>query len=151
MSNVTEAVGANSVAAHGWNFADVFEAIAERFPEAPAQIQADRRFSWADFDRRADGIAATLIAHGLSRSDKVAQYLYNCPEYLESMFGMFKIGAVPINTNYRYLDDELVYLWENADAVTVVFHGCFVERCDRVRDRVPSVRFEAALPIQRVA
>ena len=107
MSNMTEAAGATDVAPHGWNFADVFEAIAERFPEAPAQIQADRRFSWAEFDRRADGIAATLVAHGLSRRDKVAQYLYNCPEYLESMFGMFKIGAVPINTNYRYGIDEI--------------------------------------------
>ena len=140
MSNMTEAAGATDVAPHGWNFADVFEAIAERFPEAPAQIQADRRFSWAEFDRRADGIAATLVAHGLSRRDKVAQYLYNCPEYLESMFGMFKIGAVPINTNYRYGIDEITYLWDNADIFGVVFGGTFTDRCEEMRTRRPEIR-----------
>jgi fatty-acyl-CoA synthase len=45
-----------------------------------------------------------------------------------------------VNTNYRYADDELVYLWRNADAVAVVFHGTFTERVDRVRARVPSVK-----------
>ena len=75
-----------------------------------------------------------------ARQDKVAHYLYNCPEYMESMFALFKAGLAPVNTNYRYADDELVYLWDNADAVAVVFHGCFAERCERVRDRVPSVQ-----------
>ena len=65
----------------------------------------------------------------------MAQYLYNCPEYLESMFAAFKAGLVPVNTNYRYLDDELVYLWDNADAVAVVFHGTFTDRIERIRDR----------------
>ena len=67
----------------------------------------------------------------------MAHYLYNCPEYLESTFASFKVGLVPVNTNYRYADDELVYLWDNADAVAVVFHGTFVERIEGIRDRVP--------------
>jgi acyl-CoA synthetase (AMP-forming)/AMP-acid ligase II len=83
MSSVMEADGAAGAGHAGWNFADVFEAVAERFPDAPAQIQGDRRFTWAEFDRRADGVAASLVAHGLSRGDKVAQYLYNCPEYVD--------------------------------------------------------------------
>ena len=70
----------------------------------------------------------------------MALYLYNCSEYLEATFACFKIGLVPINTNYRYADDELVYLWENADSVAVVFHGAFVERIEGIRDRVPAVR-----------
>ena len=56
------------------------------------------------------------------------------------MFGIWKAGLAPINTNYRYADDELVYLWENADAVAVVFHGSFAEHIERIRDRVPLVR-----------
>ena len=128
----------NAVA--GWNFAEVFEALAERFPDAPAQVQGERRSTWAEFDRRADGVAAALIAQGLTRGDKVAQYLYNCPEYLESMFGMFKIGAVPINTNYRYAVDEIAYLWDNADVVGVVFGGTFTDRCEEVRARRPAIR-----------
>jgi len=124
----------------GWNLADIWERVADRFPDSTAQIQGDRTFTWTEFDRRADGIAATLLAAGVQHQDKVAHYLYNCPEYLESMFGMFKAGLVPVNTNYRYTDDELAYLWGNADAVAVVFHGTFTERCATMRDRAPKVR-----------
>ena len=90
----------------GWNLAEMWERVADRFPDAVAQLQGDRSSTWAEFDRRADGIAATLLAAGVQRQDKVAHYLYNCPEYLESMFGIFKAGLAPVNTNYRYNDDE---------------------------------------------
>jgi fatty-acyl-CoA synthase len=113
--------------------------VAEQIPDAPCQVQGDRRISWRDTDRRANGIAATLLDRGAVEQDKVAQYLYNAPEYIESMFGTFKAGLVPINTNYRYVDDELVYLWENADCVAVVFHGVFTDTIERIRDRVPKV------------
>ncbi len=124
----------------GWNFADVWEVVAENLPDAPAQSQGDRRVTWGEMDRRADGVAKVLLDAGAARQDKVAQYLYNCPEYMESMFAIFKAGLAPVNTNYRYAEDELVYLWDNADAVAVVFHGCFADRCDRVRDRVATVK-----------
>jgi len=121
----------------GWNFADIWEACADRQPDAPAQIQGDRVVSWRDFDRRANGIARALLDAGAEHQDKVAQYLYNCPEYMESMFAAFKAGLAPVNTNYRYVDDELVYLWTNADTFAVIFHGAFAERIDGLRDRVP--------------
>ena len=122
------------------SFADIWERIADAFPDAPAQIHGDRRITWREFDRRADGIAQALLDAGLQRQDKVAQYLYNCNEYLESLFGAVKVSGVPVNTNYRYTDDELVYLWDNSDAVAVVFHGAFVETIERVRSRVPGVK-----------
>ena len=78
------------IVTEGWNFAEIWEHNADRFPDAVAQIQGDRVFTWAEFDRRADGIAATLLAAGAQHQGKVAHYLYNCPEYLESMFGMYK-------------------------------------------------------------
>ena len=124
----------------GWNFAEVWEAIAEATPDSPALVQGDRRITWTEFDRRADGIARTLLDGGAQEQDKVAHYLYNCPEYLESLFGIYKAGLAPVNTNYRYGDDELVYLWDNADAVAVVFHGTFTERIDGLRGRFPRVR-----------
>jgi len=124
----------------GWNLAEIWERVADRFPDAIAQEQGDRSWTWAELDRRADGIAATLLARGARHQDKVAHYLYNCPEYLESMFGLFKAGLVPVNTNYRYTDDELTYLWDNADAVAVIFHATFTERCEAMRERVPGVR-----------
>jgi fatty-acyl-CoA synthase len=124
----------------GWNFADIWEVVAELVPEANAQIQGDRHVTWAEFDRRANGIAQAMLDAGVQEQDKVAQYLYNCPEYLESMFAAFKAGLAPINTNYRYLDDELLYLWDNGDVVCVVFHGTFAERIEGIRDRLPLVR-----------
>jgi acyl-CoA synthetase (AMP-forming)/AMP-acid ligase II len=124
----------------GWNFAEMWEHHADRFPDAVVQIQGDRSFTWSEFDRRADGIAATFLEAGVVHQDKVAHYLYNCPEYLESMFGLYKAALVPVNTNYRYTDDEIVYLWDNADAVGVVFHGTFTDRCDVLRLRLPVIR-----------
>ncbi len=123
-----------------WNYADVWEAVAASIPGSPALAQGDRTLSWSEFDRRADGVAEWLLSLGVAHQDKVALYLYNCPEYLEGTFAATKIGLVPVNTNYRYADDELAYLWDNADAVAVVFHGTFAERVDRVRHRVPGVR-----------
>jgi len=124
----------------GWNFAEVWELVAGQVPDAPAQIHGDQRVAWADFDRRADGVARKLLDDGAQEQDKVAQYLYNGPEYLESVFAAFKAGLVPINTNYRYADNELVYLWDNADAVAVVFHGTFVDTIERIRSLVPRVK-----------
>jgi len=123
-----------------WNYATIFEICADNVPDAPALIHGDRVVSWGEFDRRADGVARSLLETGAQHQDKVAQYLYNGPEYMESMFACFKAGLVPVNTNYRYADEELVYLWDNADAVAVVFHGIFSERIEGVRDRVPGVK-----------
>jgi acyl-CoA synthetase (AMP-forming)/AMP-acid ligase II len=119
-----------------WNFADVWDVVARVHPERPALVYGDRRVSWADFERRAGGVAASLVAAGLGHQAKVAQYLYNCPEYLESLYGAFKAGLVPVNTNYRYTADELAYLWDNSDTEAVVFHGSFAELAGQVRPRV---------------
>ncbi len=123
-----------------WNYADVWEVVADTQPDLPAVSQGDRRVDWREFDHRADGIARWLLELGAQHQDKVALYLTNSVEYLESMYGATKAGLVPVNTNYRYADDELAYLWDNADAVGVVFHGSFAERVERVRTRVPGVR-----------
>ncbi len=124
----------------GWNFAEIWETVADVHPGADAMVQGDRRVTWGEFDARADGIARHLLDAGAVEQDKVAQYLYNCPEYMESVFACFKAGLVPVNTNYRYTDAELVYLWDNSDAVAVMFHGTFVPTIERIRDQVPKVK-----------
>jgi fatty-acyl-CoA synthase len=123
-----------------WNFADVWEVVAAAHPGAAALGQGRKRVAWQDFDRRADGVAAGLFAGGLGRQAKVAEYMYNCPEYLETLLAVFKAGLVPVNTNYRYTEDELVYLWDNADAEAVVFHGSFADRTAGARRRLPAVK-----------
>src|SRR6188508_660920 len=110
-----------------WNFATIWEIAADEQPDHPCQVQGDRRITWREFDRRADGVARTLLDAGAAQQDKVAQYLHNCPEYLESMFAAFKAGLVPVNTNYRYGPEEIVYLFDNADAGAVVFHAAFTD------------------------
>jgi fatty-acyl-CoA synthase len=125
----------------GWNFAQVWETVAAAQPDAPALVHGDTRRTWAELDARANGIAAWLLAlDGVQHQDKVAHYLYNCNEFLESMFGIFRAGLAPVNTNYRYADEELLYLWDNADAVAVVFHGTFADRVDTLRHKLPKVK-----------
>jgi len=123
-----------------WNYADVWELIAEERPGAPALVQGGRRLSWGEWSARADALAAHLLGAGLGHQAKVAQYLPNRPEYLESLFACFKAGLVPVNTNYRYGDDELAYLWDNADVEAVVLDRAFLPRAAAVRPRVPGVR-----------
>ncbi len=123
-----------------WNFADVWECVAETIPKAPALTHGSRQITWSELEARANSVAAALVGAGFTHQDKVAHYLYNCPEYLESTFGILKAGLVPVNTNYRYAADELVYLWNNADAVAVVFHGVFSAVIDPLRTRVPGIR-----------
>ena len=123
-----------------WNFADVWETVAEWRADEPAQTLGTAHSTWRDFEARADGVAAGLLAAGLGRQAKVAQYLYNHPEYLESVFGVLKAGMVPVNTNFRYTESELVYLWDNADAEVVIFQGAFAERVAALRPQLPGVR-----------
>ena len=112
----------------GWNFADVWEVVADAGPRraGPGPGRPARHVG-ASSTGGPTASPARCSTPGRSEQDKVAQYLYNGPEYLESMFAVFKAGLVPVNTNYRYADDELVYLWDNADAVAVVFHGTFAD------------------------
>ncbi len=123
-----------------WNFADIWETVADDLPDADCLVHGDRRLTWSEVDRRADGVARHLLDAGLERQQAVAQYLYNGPEYMESTYAAFKAALVPVNTNYRYTADELLYLWDNADAGSVVFHGSFADTIEPIRARLPKVR-----------
>jgi acyl-CoA synthetase (AMP-forming)/AMP-acid ligase II len=123
-----------------WKFADVYEAIAAAVPERPAQIQGDRVLTWGDIERRAEALAADMLAAGLGRQSKVACYLYNGPEYLEAVYAAFKASLVPANTNFRYGPEEIHYLFDNADAEAVVFHATFGPLLEGIRDRLPGVK-----------
>ena len=124
----------------GWNFSDIYAVVANEIPDAVALIQGDQRRTWKELDRRTTSIAAYLVQAGLKRQDKVAQYLYNSLEYLESALASFRGSFVPLNTNYRYGPDELAYLWQNGDVACVVFHGCLSSTIEAVRGHVPKVR-----------
>ncbi|HET6792844.1 MAG TPA: acyl-CoA synthetase [Acidimicrobiales bacterium] len=123
-----------------WTFADVWEAIAAAQPDRPAHIQGERVVTWRQFDARADALAAHLVAAGLGHQAKVAAYLYNGPEYLETYVACFKAGLAPLNVNYRYGPDEVTYLLDNADAEAVVFHSSLSGIVEQIRPRLPGVK-----------
>ena len=121
-------------------FGPIWEAIADAVPEQAAVVQGERRISWGDYERRAARMAQALLDAGLGVGAKVGMYLYNSPEYCETNFAAFKIRAVPINVNYRYLDNELRYLLDNADVEALVFHTSLADRVARVRSELGGVR-----------
>jgi len=123
-----------------WNFADAWEVVADQLPDAPAQMQGDRTVSWREFDRRANAFARELLAQGLQKNAKIAILAYNGPEWLEALFAAFKVSMVPVNTNYRYGAEEIVYIYDNADAEVVVFHASFAPLLDPLRAKLPLVK-----------
>ena len=123
-----------------WIYADVLEAIAIEQPDAPAISQGASRRSWKELMDRSRSLGAAFLEAGLGHQSKVALYTYNAPEYLEGVVAALGVGMVPINTNYRYQSTELLYLWENADAEAVIFHGSFSQQVAELRSKLPLVK-----------
>ncbi len=123
-----------------WNFATVFESVADALPDRTALFQGSCRRTWRDLDERAARLAGGFRELGLGHDSKVASYLYNCNQYVEGLQATFKLRGVPVNVNYRYLADELAYLLDNSDAEVVLFHGCLAEQVDAARARLPKLR-----------
>ncbi len=105
------------------SFGTIWEAVARSLPEAVAISEPGRDYTYAEFDDRAARLATALVRAGVGPGDKVACYLYNGAPYLETVFAAFKIGAVPVNANYRYTGEELSSVLADADAAAVVFSG----------------------------
>ena len=103
-----------------FNIADLYESLARAYPERTALVSGDRRLSFADLDRRADRLAGFLHGREVGPGAHVGLHLYNSVEYIEAMLACFKLRAVPINLNYRYVAAELRPLCDDADLVAVI-------------------------------
>lgn len=123
-----------------WHFATLWESLADNLPDRDAVVCGDRRVSWRQWDERSARLSAAFGAAGLRPDSKIGLYLYNGIEYTETQFAAFKGRHVPINVNYRYLDDELHYLLENSDAEALVFHTSLGDRVARVMEKCPDVK-----------
>jgi fatty-acyl-CoA synthase len=121
-------------------FANIFEAHADTFGDATAIVCGDREVSWTEYDDLAARLASAYSAVGMGAGSKVGMFMYNCPEYLITQYAAFKSRVTPVNVNYRYLDDELLYLLDNADCEAVVFHSSLGDRIARVKDRLPKLK-----------
>jgi fatty-acyl-CoA synthase len=104
----------------GWSFARVWAAIAREVPDRPAVVCGERTLTWAELDERSARLASVLWEQGVRPGDRVALDLTNVPEYLETIFAAFRIGAAPCNVNYRYLADEVRYVLANSGARALV-------------------------------
>src|SRR4051794_1252033 len=123
-----------------FNLADIFESVADAVPDREALVFGDRRLTYAELERRANRLAHHFLDVGVQPGDHIGLQLYNCMEYVEAMIACFKVRAVPVNVNYRYVEDELVYLFNDADLVAVLIDTEFSSRIDGIRSKTPLLR-----------
>ncbi|MFP5255760.1 MAG: acyl-CoA synthetase [Acidimicrobiia bacterium] len=122
-----------------FNFADVWEMAADACRDREALVCGEQRRTYGELEDRANRLAHHLRGLGVSPGDHVGLYLANCAEYLETMLACFKIRAVPINVNHRYVAGELRYLLDNSDSVGVVHGPQHAEVVAEVVPQVPGV------------
>ena len=109
-----------------WNIADFFRAIATAIPDEPAILDRGRTFTWADYDRAAEALAADLLARGVTDQAPVGVALHNCAEFLVTYLACFKARAIPFNINYRYTAKEVRHLVDDAAARALVVDDDYV-------------------------
>src|SRR3546814_17162744 len=91
-----------SATSTGWSYADVFDAVAQRFPDQPALRHGDRQVTWAELDQRANSVATALVDAGLGHQAKVAAYHRNGHESSEVLSASFQTYVVPVTPNYPH-------------------------------------------------
>ena len=123
-----------------YNLADCFDVIAATVPQREALIQGPQRLTWQALERRARNVSAWMTARGASRQGKVAIYTYNHPAYMEGVYAAMKSALVPVNVNYRYREEEVRYLLDNADAEIAIVHEDFVPLLAKVAAALPQLR-----------
>jgi acyl-CoA synthetase (AMP-forming)/AMP-acid ligase II len=122
-----------------FNLADLWEKVVDTVPERDAFVTVDRRLTYAQADERATRLAHALAERGVGPGDHVALYLFNGTEYLEAMLAAFKLRAVPVNVNYRYVEEELRYLLDDSDAKAIVFHREFTPKLAAISGALPDL------------
>ncbi|MFJ9349981.1 acyl-CoA synthetase [Streptomyces sp. NPDC101237] len=130
-----------------YNLADLFESVVDVAADREALVYldhpgtgAERRLTYAELDAAADRIGHHLVDSGIRPGEHLGLHLYNGVEYLQTVLGCLKARVVPVNVNYRYVEDELAYLYQDADLVALVFDAEFDERVAAALPRAPKLR-----------
>jgi acyl-CoA synthetase (AMP-forming)/AMP-acid ligase II len=124
-----------------FNLADLFEMVVDNLPaDREALICGDTRCTFQQVEQRANQLAHYLKSQGVQAGDHIGLYMYNCNEYLEAMWACFKIRAVPVNINYRYVNEELFYILDNADLVGVIHAREFVGHLADLLPQTPKIK-----------
>ncbi|MEU4081392.1 acyl-CoA synthetase [Streptomyces venezuelae] len=118
-----------------YNLADLFESVVDVVPDREALVYVDhpgtgaeRRLTYAELDAAANRIAHHLADAGIRPGEHLGLHLYNGVEYLQTVLACLKARIVPVNVNYRYVEEELVYLYRDADLAGLVFDAEFTDR-----------------------
>src|SRR4051812_39390936 len=122
-----------------FNLADLIERVADEVPDREMLVCDGRRYTFSDFDGRATRLSHVLSELGVRAGDHVGLHLFNGNEYLEAMLACFKVRAVPINVNYRYVADELRYLFDDADLRAVLTEPELMPALDAAGVSIPRV------------
>jgi acyl-CoA synthetase (AMP-forming)/AMP-acid ligase II len=135
-----------------WNLADLIEHVVDAVPDREALYAEGRRLTFRELDERANRLAHHFSSVGIEPGQHVGCHMMNGTEYLETMLALFKIRAVPVNVNFRYVEEELRYLYDDADLVGVVFDTEFADRVSKVLPEAPAVRHLVAVgPVDGVS
>jgi len=128
-----------------FNLADLFENAVDHFADREYVVAEGKRRTYRQMEQRANRLAHHLAANGVRPGDHVGIYAYNCVEWVEILWAVFKIRAVWININYRYVEEELAYIFDNADLVALVYAREFAPRVLAVRDAMPDCKHTIVL------
>ena len=120
-----------------FNLADLFELVADTVPNRLALVAGPARLSYRQLDARANQLAHHLAGAGVRPGDSVAIYSRNRAEWVEAMLAAFKVRAIPINVNYRYVAEELAYLLEDSDATCLIHERCLTPEVAAVAPELP--------------
>jgi len=122
------------------NLADLFELAVDTFGPREYLVAEGKRRTYAEMEERANRLAHHLRAEGIGPGDHVGIYAYNSVEWVESLWAIFKLRAVWININYRYVEDELRYIVGNADMVGLIHAAEFGDRVRQIADVLDTVK-----------
>ena len=123
-----------------FNAADIFEGVVDRVPDREAIVHGSTRLTYKELDARSNKAAKALKKLGIKKGSHVGIYAFNCVEWLEIMLGAYKLCAIPININYRYVEEELKYLIENADMEAIFYHKQFSKKLKNIKDQLPLLK-----------
>jgi len=122
------------------NIADLAEHAIDAVPDRVALISGDEELTYAQLEEKANRLAHYLIDQGVQKDDKVGLYCRNRIEIVIAMLGIIKAGAILVNVNYRYVEGELRYLFDNSDMVALVHERQYSDRVANVLPDTPNVK-----------